>query len=433
MKNTSERNLSKDIDHRDDAIGPAWIPTVFSAARVEQWQEGVCSTGSKRVAADCIVKAIGQAQHTVIVSSFILSDETIARALLERAQRGIRVYVLLAAARAKKEPREDEDFDVRMYEAEKALLKSLGGYVLVRTAEYFHAKVVLVDAPTGPGFLLTANLTTEALNRNEELAMELLPDERVAAHRWLGYAFWELAQNDLPTPDVLDGHGPKGWMKLPSPAAELPVTAPGSTALREAALSIVERAQKELWVASFGWSNEHPVVQRIIERAKGGVSVMALARVRPTAMKALVALRAGGATVLGFPHLHAKALWNDRGEALVMSANLERRGLDEGFEMGVRVQGERAEAVRHELEAFAKTAQWKLVHELRVGDVLGKVQRWNGKSFDPIEVVESNDVDAGRIRVPSVDHLEFAAPTYKAQPGKLAHRTSLRWIAEVRP
>ena len=85
-------------------------------------------------------------------------------------------------------------------------------------------------------------------------------------------------------------------------------------------------------------------------RARQGVSLTVLARVRPRAMPALVALAEAGARVLGFKWLHAKALWADSGRGLVMSANLEKHGLDGSFELGVRLDGERAEELRTRLE-----------------------------------------------------------------------------------
>ncbi len=248
-----------------------------------------------------------------------------------------------------------------MYEAEKTLLQEIAGHALVRSAGLFHAKVVLVDAPAGDGFLLTANLTAEALERNEELVVELGPEQRAAVYRWLAFAFWELAENEMPAPGALERIGAAGWVKQPTPVPSAPVTAPGSTALREAAAGLVERARKSLTVACFGWAEEHAVVRRIVERARRGLRVTVLARPRPSAMKALVALREAGATVLGFPYLHAKVIWSDTGEALVMSANLQVHGLDEGFEVGAILDGARATRSRRSSPRGPRTrrSRWR--------------------------------------------------------------------------
>lgn len=431
--NERQRTMSREIDHRGDPLGPAWVPAKDPRTKPERWQDGLCAAGRGRVAVNRVVEAVRQARETVFVSSFLLSDQPIAEALLSATRRGVRAYVLLAAERVKKEPKQDEDFDQRMYAAEKKLLGDLAGHALVRSAGFFHAKVVLVDAPAGDGFVLTANLTTEALERNEELVVALAPDQRAAIFRWLSYAFWELAENEMAAPGALERVAAAGWVKPPAPVSCAPVTAPGFTALREAASGIVERARHDLTVASFGWSVEHPVVKRLIERARQGLRVTVLARPRPSAMAALIALREAGAKVVGFPYLHAKAFWSDAGEALVMSANLEAHGLDEGFEVGVRLDGARAEAVKAELAAWVSAAPFALETGLHVGEVRGKLRCWNGRSLDDVEVEELREHDLGRIVAPSADRLDAAPPLPPAPPGKLAHRTVLRWVAEPPP
>ncbi len=144
---------------------------------------------------------------------------------------------------------------------------------------------------------------------------------------------------------------------------------------------MIRGAVKRLVVASFGWQLDHPVVQALLSRAREGLSVTILARVRPSSMPALLALREAGATVLGFRWLHAKALWSDRGEALVASANLERHGLDDGFELGVRATGERAAAIGRALDAWALAAALRLETGVTVGDVTGEVQTWSDGRF----------------------------------------------------
>lgn len=426
-----EEAMSHELDHRGEALGTAWVHRRPARELPEQWSGPICASGPGRVGARRVIDAIRAAREIIVLSSFLLSDQELTAAILERTRRGVRAYVLLAAERVKKEPREDEDFDRRMYEEEKTLLGTLAGHALVRAGGALHAKIVLVDPPVGLGFLLTANLTKEALERNQELLLELSPEQRGEVHRWLAFAFWELAENEASAPGPLDLIGPAGWVKPPALASSVAVTAPGSTALREAALAVVERASRSLVVASFGWSEEHAVVQRIIERARKGLHVTVLARPRPAAMKALLALREAGARVLGFQYLHAKALWSDAGEALVMSANLEARGLDEGFEIGVRLEGRSAEAVGAVLAAWTEAAPMVLETGLSVGDVRGKATVWSGRSLDDVMIEEVSEPDLGRMTAASADRLEVPTPTPPTRPGRLSHRTIVHWTVEA--
>ncbi len=431
-----QRTMKAQVDHRNEPLGVGWLPTREPGPAPEQWSQGICPSGRGRVAAGAITQAIRNARSLVMVSSFLLADEEIEKALLEVASagRGVRVYVLNAAeARLEKEPREDSEFDRKTYEAHKALLNRLAGHVLFRTAKSFHAKVVLVDPPTGEGYLLTANLTSEALERNEEVAVRLSPEECAQVREWLAYAFWEGAEHEMATPGALEAVRASGWVRRPEARGNVLATASGHTGLREAFLSLVDGARSQLFVTSFGWSREHPVVQRIIQRARQGLRVTVLARIRPSAMPALLALREAGATVLGFQWLHAKVAWSDTGEALVTSANLEPHGMDDGFELGVRLTGSRAAAVASLLSAWTAGAKATLETGLTVGGVLGPVELWRGgKAFEKVVVEATRETDLGTVIAESATLLEAPAPKLPApEPGMYFHRTVQRWTIEA--
>ena len=431
-----QRTMSAEIDHRNESLGAGWLPARTPGPAPEQWIQGICPSGRSRVAAGVIVQAIRSARSLVMLSSFLLADEEIEKALLEVASgnRGVRVYVLNAAeARLEKEPREDSEFERKTYEAHKALLNRLAGHVLFRTARSFHAKVVLVDPPAGEGYLLTANLTSEALERNEEVAVRLGAQDCAQVREWLAYAFWEGAEHEMATPGALEAVRAPGWARRPDSRGNVLATAPGHTGLREELLSLVDGARSQLVVTSFGWSKEHPVVQRIIQRARQGLRVTVLARIRPSAMPALLALREAGAKVLGFQWLHAKVVWSDAGVALVTSANLEPHGMDDGFELGVRLTGARATAVASLLADWAAGAKATLETGLSVGAVLGPVELWRvGKFFEKVVVEATREADLGQVIAESATRLEAPAPTPSLpEPGRYFHRTLQRWTIEA--
>ena len=148
-----------------------------------------------------IVKLLATAKRMAVVSSFLLADREIEDAILEAARRGVRVYALLASeARLDREPG-DGEFERRVLAEHQDMLRRLGGYVLIRSAPHFHAKLVLVDPHASPaGLLLTANLTREALERNEELAVELTPQDVAEAAEVVRWALWENAEHELVEP-----------------------------------------------------------------------------------------------------------------------------------------------------------------------------------------------------------------------------------------
>ncbi|NHW60017.1 phosphatidylserine/phosphatidylglycerophosphate/cardiolipin synthase family protein, partial [Escherichia coli] len=77
----------------------------------------------------------------------------------------------------------------------------------------------------------------------------------------------------------------------------------------------------------------------ICERAKSGLKVTILSRQRPAAMPALLAMKQAGASVMCFKWLHAKAIVVDGMHGMVMSANFQAYGMDQGFELGVKLTG----------------------------------------------------------------------------------------------
>ncbi|TOF34167.1 hypothetical protein CGJ28_21700, partial [Vibrio parahaemolyticus] len=80
-------------------------------------------------------------------------------------------------------------------------------------------------------------------------------------------------------------------------------------------------SSQELMISSFGWQKDHEVIDAICEKAKQGVKVTILSRVRPSSMPSLIKLAEAGAEVFGFKWLHAKAIWNEHNHGMIMSAN----------------------------------------------------------------------------------------------------------------
>ena len=231
---------------------------------------------------------------------------------------------------------------------------------------------------------------------------------------------------------------PLGCIEHPASAPHVLATTASLTQIREEAVEIIEDASRELIVASFGWDAGHPVVERLCARAREGLSLTVLARVRPRAMPALVALAEAGARVLGFKWLHAKALWADSGRALVMSANLEKYGLDSGFELGVRLDGGRAEELRMRLERWVGQAAWEFRAASALGEVAGAVLVWHDRELIEFDVKPRRPVDLGtftaasaqaliarrspRLRAPMGFHCPTTPPTSSSAGGSFSRR-----------
>jgi cardiolipin synthase len=419
------------IDQRQLELPPTWISTQTASATRREGGGAVFESGRIREMANAIISLLAQAREKAVVSSFLLADKGIEDAIHQAAARGVRVYVLLASeARLGREEGEGE-FDKRVLEQHRAMLTRLGGHVLFRSAPNFHAKVVVIDPETHPaGMLLTANLTSEALERNEEFAVTLTAAEAVEVTSYLKWAMWESAEHELTDPkDRFKATRPLGKVAHPDAGAAIVATTSVTNTIRAEALRLIDAARSRIIVSSFGWDEDHEVVRRICARAREGLDVKVLARVRPSSMPVLLALAQAGAAVLGFRWLHAKAIWTDSGQALVMSANLQRDGLDHGFELGVRLSDGRAQEVLERLEGWRRAAAWRLEPKPRLGTLSGAVMLWQRRQLVDAEVTTSIDVDLGTVTAASAAVLEAPRPVLleNGDLPRLAHELRYTW------
>lgn len=421
------------IDQRHVTLPPAWLPTgAPTEPRLERGRD-VHESGRERVVANQISLLLQQAKEVAIVSSFLLADKRTEDDIFATARRGVRVYVLLASE--VRLGREDADGESeKRVEQHLAMLDRLGGHVLFRSASYFHAKVVLVDPYTRPaGMILTANLTSEALERNEELALTLAPDEVTDAAAYLKWAMWEAAEHEFVDPkDRFKAVRPLGRVPHPPPSRSLVATTSTTQTLRDEALRLIDGATSKILTSNFGWAEGHDVVRRLCQRARAGLDVTVLARVRPSSMPALLALAEAGVKVLGFKWLHAKAIWVDTHQALVMSANFQAGGLDHGFELGVRLNGYRASELFERLTHWSRSAKWRLATAPPLGEANGPVMLWHQGELVDGEVQPSADLDLGMVGASSAHELLAPHPALPVQQlPRLAQELRCTWAVSA--
>lgn len=367
----------------------------------------------------------------VVLCTFLLADEDVEQAIIEAESRGVRVYCLIAAeARLDRDEAEGE-FDQKVLAQHKAMLNRLAGRVMFRTSPDFHAKVVLADpfTPSAEGVLLTANLTTDAMKRNEELLLQLEASEVKQLAGYLKWAMWEGAEHE--SIESGEFRAVKPLSLIPHPKDRLPIvsTTSRSKQIAHEALAMLEGAKSEIVVSCFGWDVDHSLVRALVAKAKMGVQVTVLARIRPVAMPALEFLAQSGASVYGFKWLHAKALVVDNRQAMVMSANFQKHGMDEGFELGLKVSGDRLAEIQDTLEHWRLAAKWQLRTGATVGDLRGAVQIWNGGALETKDVTDEMPLLLENVEAPSAETLEAQMPEMPS-PGKvpyLAHKLVCQW------
>lgn len=431
--NNWTKTYSEKHDLRQRPTPPAWIPNYKGyMTRQEKYPAGMYQTGDSRICINEIITAINNAQETVMLISFLLADAALEQALLQAAKRGVRVYILTASEnKLDKEPREDSEFDQQVLAQHKAMLNQLAGKVLLRSAPHFHAKLVLVDANQSyaQGFLLTANLTSEALTRNQELAVKLTATEIADAYQYLRWLFWEQSQHELLEKGRLPSVKALQSVKEPMTSRGF-VCSQADAQLKVHISQVIQNADKQLIIASFGWEAELDLVQQILARIKEGLQVVILARIRPKAMPVLIELAAEGANVFGFPWLHAKAVWNDRQEAVMMSANLETQSFEHSLEFGVYLQQQRAQALQSILQSWQQHATFQLLPHPKLGDLpTEEVTFWQNNNLVKQPIKASHPVVLPDAIAKLADNLIAEKPkdTRNSVETVFAHQLEYQW------
>ena len=306
-----------------------------------------------------VLNLINGSKEIVVVSSFFLAHGEIEQALVNAAMDNVRCYVMFATeVRLRQEGMSDE-FMKKAYNKHIETLRKLSGIVLIRASTNFHAKIILSDPYTAPrGMLLTANLTEEALGRNQELAVHLTENEIVESMKVIRWAFWEYAEHE-----VLDNKGnvlpcrPLGKTKEYKCSSNVLQTTPNYKTIKDELMNSINHT-KSIIISSYGWDKENPLVKKLCDLAKQGISVTVLTRPRAQHTKLFIQMKTAGIRILGFKWLHAKAIITDS-QTIVMSANIEKNGLYNGFELGIKLDDTRADKIQNILKHWIENHQYE--------------------------------------------------------------------------
>ncbi|MHA1359949.1 MAG: phospholipase D-like domain-containing protein [Candidatus Helarchaeota archaeon] len=100
-----------------------------------------------------IIDVIHRAKRMICICSFLISDEDIKTAIEQAAQRGVNTYILTNMEKLPESYDGDEESD-KTFARQLKFLKDLYLSALFRSAEFFHAKFLLID-PSNAKFLFS--------------------------------------------------------------------------------------------------------------------------------------------------------------------------------------------------------------------------------------------------------------------------------------
>ena len=427
MSKIEPRTITKEVNHHDLKVPLCWNGT---EARPPQRNEvvdqplGIYQSGPDRALVREIVTSLERARSFVCVSTFVLQQSEITQTLLNISKQGVRVYLLTASEnQLEKEDHEMTEFDRRVVQDHKELLQSFAGRILVRTADHFHAKFILIDpsSPLAHGYLLTANLTRGALYENVkfegneyqcnfELGLRLTREQITGVFRQFIFAFWHEAQHELFEAKTLAGVG-KPPFSIPLTRSGVLRTVGDERSLKKEILNIIDTSTSYLVLSAWSFDQDHEVLQHLLRKARDGVNISILTRVtRKRTMPALTDLIMHGATIYGHERLHGKFIIGDGTRGMVLTANFTRQGLDSGFETGISLTPPQINSILELCRKWMTSCTWKLEDGITRKDVREEALIWTGTGLEE-KPVRQEYVRAIPLNSRSMN--EYLNPTYE--------------------
>lgn len=404
------QTVEKIVDNSDVMIGPF----LYESGNTEMPPsisnvEGLYQSGDE-VLTQRIRSIISGAEDFICLSSFIIQDSEIIDEIKKSYSRGVRVYILTSAEVNADDPAEEIEGTVEDRKiAGRKLLADLGGKTLIKTGENLHSKFILSDPLTKPrGMMFTANLTVRAINQNLELAVELSREEVLELYRQFLIGFWVVAARTLSLSGDA-GNSLKAARNYPKFAGkeytpkEIRWTIGTRCLIKEEVLDAIASAKESISLSAWTIDLTHPVAKSLIEKLSAGIEVTIFTRSHPKNIEFINEIIKKGGKVYCHPLLHAKSLIVDNRYAMVMTANIAKLGLDEGFETGVILKAKQIMVLKNIHEEWKKRAKYISESQVKLVEIKrGRLDLENKLAFiEPPK--EMKEVDHGKIYVKNLE------------------------------
>ena len=401
--------VEKVIDNGDNLIGPVLIrngsnnkPPQISGV------EGIFQSGDEKLI-HRIMSLISNTKEILCISSFLIQRSDITSEIQKCHQRGVRVYVLTAGEVQVSDPMyyEDSDQEERK-EASRELLNDLGDQAQIKTGNNLHSKFIISDPKTNPrAIVLTSNLTVRALNENLELAVELSGTSAIELFRQFIIGFWVVAARILSKPEKNESslkatkNHPE-FAKTKYVPTEIKWTVNDQDLIKSRILEMIDISKESISISAWTIISSHPVAIKLLERAKMGVKVTVFTRPHKDNLEFIKQLISYGGIVYCHNLLHGKSLIVDDKLGLIMTANISKLGLDEGFETAVILKKQQTEVLKKIHDEWKARATYASSFQTRLKDITKPWIDLNKELTDinPPKAVKKRNL--GKIRVSNI-------------------------------
>ncbi len=405
--------VEKVIDNGDNLIGPVLIRNGSNNKHPQiSGVEGIFQSGDEKLI-QRILSLISNTKEILCISSFLIQRSDITREIQKCHKRGVRVYILTAGEVQLSNPMEDDDSDQEeRKEASRKLLKDLGDQALLKTGNNMHSKFIISDPKTNPrAIVLTSNLTVRALNENLELAVELSGTSAIELFRQLFrqfiIGFWVVAARILSKSEENES-SLKATKNHPEFArrnyvpTEIKWTVNDQGLIKSRILEMIDISKESISISAWTIISSHPVAIKLLERAKKGVKVTVFTRPHKDNVEFIKQLISYGGIVYCHNLLHGKSLVVDDKLGLIMTANISKLGLDEGFETAVILKKQQTEVLKKIHNEWKARATYVSSFQTRLKDITKPWIDLNKEltDIDPPKAVKERNL--GKIRVSNI-------------------------------
>ncbi len=407
--------VKKTIDNGNNVVGPILLEQDYNnSEQINSGEHGIFQPAGDNII-EQIAKLISQTKEFLCVSSFLIQDSKIIDEIRKCHERGVRVYMLTAAETQLSNPNEDDysSFEERKSQF-RVMLNKLSSNVLIRTGNDLHAKFIISDPKTNPrAIVLTSNLTVRALTTNIELAIELSGKLEVEElfSQFL-YGFWKLATRGL----MSDSNELAAVKKHPefsnikNQPERIKWTLDNQLLIKDLLNNMIEKAETSISISAWTIDSKHPIARQLIKKASEGVKVTLFTRPHNTNKEFISELISNGGTVYCHELLHAKSLIVDNKQGLIMTANISKLGLDEGFETAVILSKEQVTLLNEIHNEWKKRCKYKSENKIMLKDIKNP---WIDltKNFDELPIPESKNIDLGSVKAKNLrDYFDGILP-----------------------
>jgi len=426
------KTLIKEVNIINEAIIKFPIlPNGLGWKSTENENLAVIESGEEKVLFIKIINAIDNAKQIICLQTFLIQDNKIIDALIRAVEeRGVKVFVLSSAeARLKEKIEEEEDFIKTNYI--QLLDNKFKNHFVHRSSENFHGKFILIDPETKPiGFICTNNFTENGFMKNPELAVELNASQCEELFKVFVYHFWEHSTDEQTASNEFAKVKAVNKFSL-SKLDSILLTSPNTenNSLKNALLESVEKAKKSISLSTFQLDNNIDLVKAIINKAKQNIPVTLFCRpIEKQFNEQLKELLEAGVQIYFHPLTHAKSLLIDFETGYIFTANLIEKGLEYGFEVGVKLNEVQTKDLLTIHQNWGTNFPYKTIREAKVKD-LNEIQIFKEKKLTKKVLLDDTKTESRKISK-VIDLFSFFNQKFEIKDGS-TKSLKIRLTAEI--